>query len=110
MPVPYNSITWAELNFKWNWNRPALQAGLTTGSDLAVAMRRTPALRVLVATGLYDMVVSPASVEHGIRQSGVPEERVTFRRYDSGHMLYLGGTLQAFSDDLHAFIAAGSRP
>jgi carboxypeptidase C (cathepsin A) len=108
MPVPYNSITWAELNFKWNWNRPALQAGLTMGSDLAVAMRRTPALRVLVATGLYDMVVPPASVEHGVRQSGVPEDRVTFRRYDSGHMLYLGGTLQAFSDDLRAFITAGS--
>jgi carboxypeptidase C (cathepsin A) len=110
MPVPYNSITWAELNFIWNWNRPALPPGTTPGADLAVAMRRTPALRVLVATGLYDMVVPPASVEHDIRQSDIPQERVTYRRYDSGHMLYLGGTLEAFNGDLRAFITAGSQP
>lgn len=109
-PVPYNSITWAELNFIWNWNRPALPPGTTPGTDLAVAMRRTPALRVLVATGLYDMVVPPAAVEHGLRQSGMPQERVTFKRYDSGHMLYLGGTLQAFTDDLRAFITARPPP
>jgi carboxypeptidase C (cathepsin A) len=106
MPVPYHSITWAELNFVWNWNRPALPPGTTPAMDLAVSMRRTPAMRVLVATGLYDMVVPPASIEHGIRQSGVPQERVTFRRYDSGHMLYLGGTLKNFTDDLCAFIVA----
>jgi hypothetical protein len=52
------------------------------------------------------MVVPPASIEHGIRQSGVPQERVTFRRYDSGHMLYLGGTVKNFTDDLRAFIVA----
>jgi hypothetical protein len=55
-------------------------------------------------------VVPPASVEHDIRQSYIPQERVTYRRYDSGHRLYLGGTLEAFKGDRRAYNPAGSKP
>ena len=106
MPMPYHSITWVGLNFVWNRNRIGLPAASSVAGELAVAMRRNPDLRVLVASGYYDMVTTAASGEDQIRRGGLPLDRVTFRNYESGHMLYLGDTAEAFADDIRALIAA----
>ncbi|MGZ8361473.1 MAG: S10 family peptidase, partial [Allosphingosinicella sp.] len=107
MPVPYNSITWVDLNFVWNWNRVGLPRPESPAAELAIAMRRNPDLRVLVASGYYDMVTTAASAESQVRLAGLPPDRVTFRNYESGHMLYLGDTAERFADDIRSLIAAG---
>ena len=106
MPIPYTSISFS-LGFAWNYMRSGVPPGQSFAADLATAMRRTPALRVLVASGYYDMVTTPAAAEHQLKSNGVPLERVTFKNYESGHMVYLGGTAASFAEDVRTFVAAG---
>lgn len=104
MGRPYTSIRWRELLFGWNWDRRGVAEGQSYATDLAWAMRRNPDLRVLVASGYYDLVTTPADARASIAAAGVPQDRVTFTDYESGHMLYLGGTSEAFSSDLRSFL------
>ncbi len=105
MAVPYNSITFAEVNYGWKWQRVPTASGQLPVDDLVMAMRRTPALRVLVATGYYDMGSSPASAQLQLQHANLPENRVLHRHYESGHMLYLGDTAEAFADDVRQLIS-----
>lgn len=104
MARPYASIRWRELLFGWNWTRKAVAEGQSYATDLAWAMRRNPDLKVLVASGYYDLVTTPADARASIAAAGLPQDRVTFTDYESGHMLYLGGTSEAFSADLREFL------
>lgn len=104
MGRPYASIRWRELLFGWNWTRKGVVEGQSYATDLAWAMRRNPDLRVLVASGYYDLVTTPADARASITAAGLPQDRVTFTDYESGHMLYLGGTSEAFSSDLRRFL------
>ncbi len=47
---------------------------------------------------------APAAVEFLIAGGRLPMDRVTFHNYESGHMLYLGGTAEAFANDVRNFI------
>jgi carboxypeptidase C (cathepsin A) len=104
MDRPYGAIVWRGLLDKWNWSRAQVQPGQSFAADLATGMRRNGKLRVLVAGGYYDMVTSAALARDGLEQAGVPADRVTIRNYESGHMLYLGGTAKAFADDVRTLI------
>lgn len=104
MPVPYNSITFAEVNYGWNWERIPIARGSHPAEDLAMAVRRTPALKVLVATGYYDIGTSPASAINQLKRVEFPEGRLYHRHYESGHMLYLGDTAEAFANDVRELI------
>jgi carboxypeptidase C (cathepsin A) len=104
MPVPYGSIVWEGLNFKWNYNRVGVPAGQGYAGDLATAMRRNEKLRVLVASGYFDLVTPPAAAEYQITRGRLPADRVTYRNYESGHMLYLGDTAESFANDVRAFL------
>lgn len=101
---PYASIRWRELLFGWNWSRGGVAEGQSYATDIAWAMRRNPDLRVLVASGYYDLVTTPADARASIEAAGLPGDRVTFTDYASGHMLYLGGTSADFSADLRDFL------
>ena len=104
IPRPYLSIRWQDLNFGWNYKRQGPMQGDTYADELAWAMRRNPDLRVFVASGYYDLVTTPADAKAQIAAAELPEDRVSFKEYESGHMLYLGGTSEAFADDLRAFL------
>ena len=69
-------------------------------------MRRNQNLRVLVASGYFDLVATPAAALDQLETGGVSGERVVFKEYLSGHLVYLGGTEQAFAEDLRHFIRA----
>ena len=104
MAIPYNSITFTEVNYGWKWERIPIARGRNPAEDLAMAVRRTPALRVMVATGYYDIVTSPASALNQLQESGFPPGRLYHRHYESGHMLYLGETAEAFADDVRNLV------
>jgi carboxypeptidase C (cathepsin A) len=82
-----------EVNKAWNWNRGDNKGNSfgSTGSDLARALRRNPHLRVLVASGRYDLGTPYSASDWSLAQLDAPPEvleRVTHRYYDAGHMMY----------------------
>jgi carboxypeptidase C (cathepsin A) len=109
MDRPYGAIVWKDLLPTWNWKRTGVPPGQSFATDLAIAMRRSERLRLLVASGYYDLVTTPATAEHAIEQANLPPDRVTLRRYASGHMLYLGDTAGAFAEDVRTLVREGSR-
>ncbi len=109
LPVPYTAIGWGALNLSWSYKRTGIGEDKGFATDLAIAMRRNPALRVMVAAGYYDMLATPVSGEAQVREAGLPVERVVLRTYESGHMVYLGGTASHFASDVRAFVR-GEKP
>lgn len=82
-----------EVNKNWNWlqgERKGNSFASTSGS-LARAMRRNPHLRVLVASGYYDLGTPYCASDYSLAQLDLPTEvskRVTHHYYDAGHMMY----------------------
>lgn len=103
--VPYGAIMFETVNFKWNYSRVGAPLGQSYAAELATAMRRTDKLRVMVASGYFDMVSTPAGAALQIRRGGLPADRVRIKNYESGHMLYLGDTAEAFANDVRNFIS-----
>ncbi|WP_369059507.1 hypothetical protein ABOZ73_18165 [Caulobacter sp. 73W] len=110
MKRPYGAIVWRDLLSKWTWKRAQVPPGQSFAVDLSTAMRRNERLQVLVASGSYDLVTTPAAARRSLAAANLPADRVTFRDYPSGHMLYLGDTAPAFSDDVRALIRKASGP
>jgi carboxypeptidase C (cathepsin A) len=105
MDRPYGFIVWKDLYPSWNFKRSGAAPNQTFATDLAIAMRRTPKMRVLVASGYYDLVTHSATAEASVEEAKLPADRLMLRRYGSGHMLYLGDTARPFADDVRALIA-----
>jgi carboxypeptidase C (cathepsin A) len=108
MDRPYGAIVWKDLLPAWNWNRAGVPEGQSFAADLATAMRRNDKLRVLVASGYYDFSTHSAPAEYSVEQAHLPADRVTLKRYASGHMLYLGDTAEAFANDVRTLIRQAS--
>jgi len=92
----------------WNWNRGDSTGGgfASTSADLARALRRNPHLRVLAASGRYDLGTPYSASDWSLAQLDIPAEvrtRVQHRYYDAGHMMY---TRQADLAQLKADLAA----
>lgn len=88
-----------ELNFKTDlqywifgpvhpWNRD----GDNTGEDLREAMAQNPYLHVMVQSGYYDGATDYFNAKYtmwNMDPSGRLQDRLSFRGYRSGHMMYL---------------------
>ena len=94
----------------WKWKREGPQSR-SYADDLVTAMRRTPGMQVMVASGYYDISSPPLVTRRGIEQAQPPRDRIQFKDYESGHMLYLGqSAAQKFSEDVRNFIVRASKP
>ena len=101
-----------EVNRNWNWSRGEgahRSMGFTsTSPDLARALRRNPHLRVLVASGRYDLGTPYSASDWSLAQLDIPPEvrqRITHRYYDAGHMMYTRETdLTQLKADLAAWM------
>ncbi len=100
------------VNKAWNWQRGSDEGmreanGFTsTSADLARAMRRHPHMKVLVASGRYDLGTPYSASDWSLAQLDAPAEvlaRITHRYYDAGHMMY---TRRADLAQLKADLAA----
>lgn len=90
-----------ESNIRWNWHceRTPLQC-------LTASMRRNPSLRVLFATGLYDLCTCAGYARYVIAQAGLPRDRIVRREYEGGHMIYTNdAAATALEQDIREFIA-----
>ena len=106
-----------EVNKSWNWNRRDASgqeakgnAYASTSDDLARALRRNPHLRVLVASGRYDLGTPYSASDWSLAQLDAPAEvlaRVEHHYYDAGHMMYTReADLVKMERDLAAWLAA----
>jgi carboxypeptidase C (cathepsin A) len=106
-----------EVNKGWNWNRKDASgqeakgnAFASTSDDLARAMRRNPHLRVLVASGRYDLGTPYSASDWSLAQLDAPADvlaRVEHHYYDAGHMMYTReDDLVKLERDLAAWLAA----
>ena len=99
-----------EVNRQWNWNRgPTFGNGFaSTTPDLARALRRNPHLKVLVASGRYDLGTPYSASDWSLAQLDVPPDvlaRVQHRYYDAGHMMYTReADLKQLKTDLAAWL------
>jgi len=82
-----------EVNRNWNWNRgeTSRMGFASTSPDLALALRRSPHLKVLAASGRYDLGTPYSASDWSLAQLNAPAAvlaRVTHHYYDAGHMMY----------------------
>jgi carboxypeptidase C (cathepsin A) len=100
---PYEAIAFSDVNVKWNWGRGGQDTNYA--EDLAASMRRNPSMKLLVASGYYDLETPFGRAEYMIGHAEIPVDRVTFKTYESGHMVYLGEQpTRQFIQDLREFI------
>jgi carboxypeptidase C (cathepsin A) len=59
------------------------------GRQLGETMRRNTDLKVLVASGYYDLICPFFDAEYTFARHGIVPERVTKTYYEAGHMMYL---------------------
>jgi len=82
-----------ETNKQWNWSRGKQKGNnfACTSPDLSRALRRNPHLRVLVASGFYDLGTPYSASDWSLAHLDVPTDvlaRVEHHYYDAGHMMY----------------------
>jgi len=97
-----------DVNRGWNWSRgePARMGYAATSADLALALRRNTQLKVLAASGRYDLGTPYSASDWSLARLNVSADvltRVTHRYYDAGHMMY---TRQADMQQLKLDLAA----
>jgi carboxypeptidase C (cathepsin A) len=82
----------------------------STSPDLARVLRRNPHLKVLAASGRYDLGTPYSATDWSLARLDIPAElrtRVTHRYYDAGHMMYTRqADLQRLKADLADWLRA----
>lgn len=80
-----------------------------TGENLRLAMAQNPYLNVMIQAGYYDGATNYFDAKYTmwqLDQSGNMRDRLSFKGYRSGHMMYLRrDDLKQSNQDLRAFIA-----
>ncbi|WP_347269779.1 S10 family peptidase [Rhizorhabdus histidinilytica] len=107
LDIPYEPIAFRDVNGRWDFGfGPGVPVGKNYALDLAAAMNRNPAMRLMVGTGYYDLVTPLGSADYVIAHAGIPLARTSFHGYPSGHGPYLGVEARtALVHDLRAFVS-----
>ncbi|MEM1195804.1 MAG: peptidase S10 [Pseudomonadota bacterium] len=105
----YNAIG-REPGANWDWSLGSGWSGsayLNVAPYIGKAMRQNSQLRVFNAQGWYDFATPFFGAEYSLKRVGIPQDRLTFRYYDAGHMMYVRDEdREALSQDIRAFIRA----
>ncbi|MDG5750657.1 peptidase S10 [Qipengyuania sp. XHP0211] len=101
----YQSIG-SEPGRNWDWSLGGgRNAYLNVAPFIGKAMRENSQLRLFNAQGWYDFATPFFGAEYSLNRFGIPQDRLTFRYYDAGHMMYVRDEDRAkLSADIRAFI------
>jgi carboxypeptidase C (cathepsin A) len=92
----------------WDWQLPGgrdTNAYLNLTPFIGKAMRENSGLRVFVGQGYYDFATPFFAAEYALSRTGIPQERVEYKYYGSGHMMYVRDDDRTqLSRDVRAFI------
>ncbi|QZD94883.1 S10 family peptidase [Qipengyuania gelatinilytica] len=94
----------------WDWsmnNGRGRNAYLNVAPLIGRAMRENSQLRLFNAQGWYDFATPFFGAEYSLNRFGIPQDRLTFKYYDAGHMMYVRDEDRVkLSNDLREFIRA----
>lgn len=103
----YNSIG-REPGANWDWSLGSgwgRNAYLNVAPLIGRAMRQNSGLRVFNAQGWYDFATPFFGAEYSLNRPGIPQDRLTFKYYGSGHMMYIRDEDRAtLSRDIRSFM------
>ena len=78
-----------------NWNWRTIPKGkqwepsfVNVARKLAETMRRNTDMKVMVASGYYDLICPFFDAEYTFSRNGIEREKVEFTYYEGGHMMY----------------------
>ena len=83
-----------EINKTWRW-RPVPDGTywepmpVNVADQLGETMRRNTAMKVMVASGYYDLICPFFDTEYTFSRHDIVRKRVELKYYESGHMVYL---------------------
>jgi len=78
---------------------------VNTAPDLGETMRRNPAMKIMVASGYYDLITPFFDAEYTFARNGIVTDRVEMTYYEAGHMMYTHQPdLNKLSKDIRAFL------
>jgi len=83
-----------EIGNKWRW-RPVPDGSywepmpVNVADQLGETMRRNTAMKVMVASGYYDLICPFFDTEYTFSRHDIVRERVELKYYEAGHMMYL---------------------
>ena len=105
----YQSI--GNVGRSWNWKLASggwsRNAYLNVAPFIGQAMRQNSQLRLFNAQGWYDFATPFFGAEYSLNRFGIPQDRLTFKYYDAGHMMYVRDEdRRKLSQDIRAFIRA----
>ena len=100
----------AKLWKEWNWrpvpeDRPWEPSYVNVARRLANALRANIELKVLVASGFYDMATPFYDAEFTFGRHAILRDRIEFTFYEAGHMMYVHEpSLERFTTDVRRFV------
>jgi carboxypeptidase C (cathepsin A) len=108
LDLRYQPIAFREVNGRWDYGSGAGKPpSRNYAVNLAAAMSRNRSMRLMVATGYYDLVTPLGTAQYTLTHAGVPLAQTSFHTYPSGHMAYLGAQARtALIRDIRDFVWA----
>ena len=109
MDRPYKTSN-NEIGNKWRWqdapeNTYWEPKYVNVARKLGNSMRANKDLKVLVASGYYDLICPFFDTEYTFARNGIIQNRVTYTYYEGGHMMYVHDpSLQKIAQDIRAFL------
>lgn len=103
--LPYEILN-TDVNKEWSYE-DFQNAYVDVSESLRSTMARNPHMRVFVASGYFDLATPYYATDYTLHHLGWREEsRVTERRYEAGHMMYVHKpSLDRLRTDLVSFLA-----
>jgi carboxypeptidase C (cathepsin A) len=92
-------------HWDWSLSLPDRAAYLNVAPLIGQAMRQNAGLRLFNAQGYYDFATPFFGAEYSLKRPGIPQDRITWKYYDAGHMMYVRDEDRAkLAADIRAFI------
>jgi carboxypeptidase C (cathepsin A) len=109
MDRPY--LTSNRIGSRWNWKpvpegQPWEPSMVNVARKLSETMRRNTDMKVMVASGYYDLICPFFDAEYTFSRHGIERERIKMTYYDGGHMMYTHEPdFIKLSDDIREFLS-----
>jgi carboxypeptidase C (cathepsin A) len=95
----------------WNW-RPVPKGKMwepdfvNVTRKLSETMRRNTEMKVMVASGYYDLITPFFDAEYTFSRNGIEREKIKMTYYEGGHMMYIHeADFLKLSNDIREFLA-----
>jgi carboxypeptidase C (cathepsin A) len=91
----------------WDWNLGGGDAKYykNVAPYLGKALRENSGMRIFVGQGWFDFATPFFGAEYALSRTGIPQDRIDYRYYGSGHMMYVRDEDRAkLSRDIREFI------